>query len=39
MGAVGVAGAVFANALTQALLLGLVLIHLMRGKPALPLQS
>jgi O-antigen/teichoic acid export membrane protein len=39
MGAVGVAAAVFANTLTQALLLGLVLMHLMRGGPVPTLQS
>jgi O-antigen/teichoic acid export membrane protein len=38
-GAVGVAAAVCANALTQALLLGLVLLHLTRGDPALQSQS
>jgi O-antigen/teichoic acid export membrane protein len=39
MGAVGVAAAVCANALTRALLLGLVLLHLTRGDPALQSQS
>jgi O-antigen/teichoic acid export membrane protein len=39
LGAVGVAAAVFANALAQALLLGLVLSHMMRGDASPQLQS